>query len=206
MSAIITDDNGIPIPQYFNNAVSLFQAMQGTDGAIYVIDKKLPTDGVMPIRLIGKDGKELPVTETGLPVVLSDASVNCMYYNGTRWLEANNSCNMSIVTKASYTTGTKVSNKVYNNGCKDAILTINMDTSATNSITQIDISIVDADGVSSPYKSITPTVPITTGIVSILFGVNDLTSKFVIPSEFTVSFVHSNASVALVYGANLQLV
>ncbi len=206
MSSVVTDDNGIPVPQYFNDPLGIFQTMKGTEGAIYTIDKNYPVDGVNLVKIIGKDNKIVPITESGVPVILADASVNCMYHNGTRWLAANRSCNMSILTKNSYSAATNISSRVYNNGCKDAILTIVMDTSATNSIKRVDIAIVDAAGNSSAYKSITLADPITTGTVSIPFGINEANAKFIVPSEFTVNFIHTSAAIALSYSANLQLV
>jgi hypothetical protein len=175
MANLVTDDAGLPIPQYMDVSTGMFAAMRGKNGGIAVYDLNYDSKKIVNANILGSDGNPLIVTAAGLPVVLSDQVI-------------------SVVTNAKhdYLLTDTIINTEHSRG-----LLVNISiSSGTGTLSGIKIKAV-INGNEVDYLTKTLDTPITSGSTLIIID-------SMLPYKFKVYPVVDNAS-TLVISADIQV-
>jgi hypothetical protein len=212
MANLVTDDAGLPIPQYMDSTSGAFAAMRGSNGAINVSDINFPSDGIFKVKIYAADGSLLPITSSGIPVVPTQAPVNNYVYQNSVWVpmtpdmlmhdtKVGNSGNALVVLARTATENSALLTNNY--GARNLFILINV-TAATGTITGVNISI-PVGTTDTIYKTITLSTAITgVGQYIVSLGSDDATNKMAIPQGFKIGLVHSNTS-SITYSVDYQL-
>jgi hypothetical protein len=214
MAQLLNDDLGLPIPQYMSSSTGLFEAMRGSDGAIYVKNLYDPTDGIFKTKLYAADGSLLSVTAAGVPVVCNQHAVNMYEYDSVSgtWVPKTKTTQVpqkvvgssaNILASAARTASVASSAITNEMGANNAFLLIDV-TAISGSITGIEIKI-PITGTNVLYKTITLGTAISAvGKNIVTFGLFDATNNFAIPQTFIIDLIHADAQ-SITYSVDLQL-
>lgn len=212
MANLLTDDAGLPIPQYMDSTSGTFAAMRGTNGAIYTSDINFPSDGIHKVKIYGSDGNVLNVTSNGVPVACNQHAVNNYEYDTTTatWvpktkgvLQKTVGLNTNIIPSAARTASVSSSIILNEMGARNAFILLDV-TATSGTITGIEIKI-PITGTNVLYKTIALGSAISTvGKSIITFGLDDETNKVVIPQTFTIDLVHGDTN-SITYSVDIQL-
>lgn len=176
MANLVTDDAGLPIPQYMDVSTGMFAAMRGKNGGIAVYDLNYDSKKIVNANILGSDGNPLIITPSGVPVVLAEQIVS-----------------VSTNTKHDYLLTDTIVNTEHSRG-----LLVNLTiTSGTGTLSGIKIKAL-INGNEIDYFTKTIDTPITSGTILII--VDDL-----LPYKFKVYPVVDDAS-TLVISADIQVV
>lgn len=72
MGNLLTDDAGLPIPQYMDMSTGMFAAMRGKNGGLAIYDLNYDAKKVANINILDADGNPINISASGVPVVVSD--------------------------------------------------------------------------------------------------------------------------------------
>lgn len=180
VGTLLTDDNGVPIPQVYDPAQNCFIPIYGSGGSYKVIDANRPENGVYSVQLVGADGQPVASSASGLFVDLVTNQLNDYSFDGTNW-RPTSEAKTEILTDGTFSTQTITLSDVWSSGLQNAFLGLIFQ--GTGKITQIDIK-AKMENTYIPYKTLT--VELIQGTHLITFGINDAQNNFAIPAEFQI--------------------
>lgn len=187
IGTLLTDDNGVPIPQVYDPAQNTFIPLYGTNGGYRVADVNRPEDGVYSVKLIGADGQPVASSASGIFVDLVTNQLNDYSFDGENW-RPTSAGKTEVIADGTYSTQTITLNTIWSSGLQNAFLGLIYTGSAK--ITQIALNVKMGDSY-IPYKTIT--VDLSAGTHLITFGANDAQNKFAIPAEFQIVLTLNSA-------------